>query len=121
MRGLWRKLTHLRRRDELARRLREELDFHTEMKAGESGRPVNEARREVGNSTQIMEQAHDVWSMPALEHVALDFRYALRALWKSRAFFLLAAIGTGLGVSALTTVLSVASTALFHAVPYRDA
>jgi putative ABC transport system permease protein len=121
MRGLWRKLTHLRRHNELARRLREELDFHTDMKASESGRPVNVARREVGNSARIMEQAHDVWSMPALEHVALDLRYAWRALAKSPAFFLLAALGTALGVAALTTVLSVASTALFHAVPYRDA
>ncbi len=119
--GLWRKLTHWGRRDELARRLREELDFHTEMKAGESGRPVNEARREVGNSARIMEQAHDVWSMPVLEHVVLDVRYAWRALAKSPAFFLLAAVGTALGVAALTTVLSVASTALVHAVPFGDA
>lgn len=121
MRGFWRRLTHLRRHNELARRLREELDFHTDMKASESGRPVNVARRDVGNSARIMEQAHDVWSMPALEHIALDFRYAWRALAKSPAFFLLAALGTTLGVAALTTVLSVASTALFHAVPYRDA
>ncbi len=49
-----------------------------------------------------------------------DLRYALRVLRKSPAFFALAAIGTGLGAAAITTVLSVSDTALIGAMPYRD-
>ncbi len=50
-----------------------------------------------------------------------DVRFALRALAKSPAFFLLAAAGTGLGAAAITTVLSVAGATVIGALPYREA
>jgi len=109
MREFWRKLMRWRRRDELAGRLREELQFHVDMKGFG-----------VGSHTRILEQADDVWSLGRLEQVAADLRYAARTLARSPAFFALAAIGTGLGVAAITAVVSVTDTVLVRSMPYRD-
>lgn len=106
----WRKLTRLGRRDELAERLREELQFHVDMKGSE-----------VGNRTRILEQAHEAWSLGSAEQVVADLRHAARALRRSPAFFALAAIGTSLGVAAITAVVSVSDTVLVRSMPYRDA
>ncbi len=106
----WRKLTRLGRRDELAERLHEELQFHVDRKGSE-----------VGNRARILEQAYEVWSLGRAEQVVADLRYAARALGRSPAFFALAAIGTGLGVAAITAVVSVSDTVLVRSMPYRDA
>jgi hypothetical protein len=105
----WRKLRRIGRRDELADRLNEELQFHIDMKGGG-----------VGNRVRILEEAHDIWSFGRLEQAILDLRYAARALARSRGFFVLAAIGTALGVAALTAVVSVSDTVLVRSMPYRD-
>jgi putative ABC transport system permease protein len=105
----WRKLRTIGRRDELADRLNEELQFHIDMKGGA-----------VGNRARILEQAHEVWSFGRLEQAILDLRYAARALARSPRFFALAAIGTALGVAALTAVVSVSDTVLVRSMPYRD-
>ncbi len=105
----WRKLMRLRRRDEWAERMREELEFHRTLHGSE-----------IGNRGRILEQAHDIWTFGAIEQVFADLRFAARALARSPAFFLLAACGTALGVSALTAVISVADTALVRSLPYRQ-
>lgn len=110
MREFWRKLMRLGHRDELAARLNEELQFHMDMKGAH-----------VGNRARILEQADEVWSLGCLERVAADLRYAARTLARSPAFFALAAIGTGLGVAAITAVVSVTDAALIRSMPYRDA
>jgi putative ABC transport system permease protein len=120
MRQLWRKLMALRRRDDLARRIREEMEFHAGMTAAEPGQSMAAARRLVGNSARIVEAADEVWSLRRLENLCADLRYGARALAKSPAFFLLAAAGTALGVSAITSVWSVAGTVLLRPMPYRD-
>ena len=117
---LWRKLAALGRRDRLARRMREELEFHAERKAAEEGRSAHEARRAIGNSARILEAADDVWSLGALEHLWADVRCSARAMSKAPAFFLLAAAGVALGVAAITAVWSVAGTVLLRPLPYRD-
>jgi len=61
-----------------------------------------------------------VWSLGRLEQVAADLRYAARSLSRSPAFFALAALGTALGVSAITAVVSVTETVLIRSMPYRD-
>ncbi|HSU06275.1 MAG TPA: ABC transporter permease, partial [Acetobacteraceae bacterium] len=105
----WRKLRRIGQRDELADRLNEELQFHIDMKGGG-----------VGNRARILEEAHDVWSFGWVEQAMLDLRYAARSLARSRGFFVLAAIGTALGVAALTAVVSVSDTVLVRSMPYRD-
>jgi predicted permease len=105
-----RKLARLRRRDELSDRIREEMEFHTAMSGGG-----------VGRVSQIQEQAHDVWTFGALEHLWMDCRHAARSLAKTPGFFALAAIGTALGVAAITAVLSVADRTLIRPLPYPSA
>ena len=87
LRELWRKLTRIRQRDDLAERLREELEFHAAMKVSEAGLSRGAARRELGNPVRILEDADDVWSFPRLEHLYTDCRYAVRVLSKTPAFF----------------------------------
>lgn len=120
MRQLWRKLMALGKRDDLARRIREEMEFHAGMTAAESGQSMAAARRTVGNSARIVEAADEVWSLRKLENLCADLRYGARVLAKSPAFFLLAAAGIALGVSAITAVWSVAGTVLLRPMPYRD-
>ena len=120
MGNLWRKLAALGRRDRLARRIREEMDFHAQRKAVEEGQTRQEARRALGNSASILEAADDVWSLGALEHLWADVRYGARAMAKAPAFFLLAAAGVALGVTAITAVWSVAGAVLLRPLPYRD-
>ncbi len=115
MREFCRKIFKLHRRDELAARLHEELEFHQSMQSAE-GRKTDV----LGNRTRILEQADDVWSLGRLEQMVFDLRLAVRSLTRSPAFFALAAVGTGLGVSAITAVLSVADSALVRSLPYRD-
>lgn len=116
----WRKLAALPRRGRLARRVREELEFHAERKAAEEGQTMEGARRAIGNSASILEAADDVWSLGVLEHLWADVHYGARAMAKAPAFFLLAAAGVALGVAAITAVWSVAGTVLLRPLPYRD-
>ena len=55
-----------------------------------------------------------------LESMRADLRYSVRAFVRSPGFFALAAIGTALGVAAITCVSSVAEATLVQAMPYRD-
>lgn len=116
----WRKLAALGRRDGLARRIREELEFHAERKAAEEGQTPEEARRALGNPASILEAADDVWSLGALEHLWADLRYGARAMARAPAFSVLAAVGVALGVAAITAVWSVAGPVLLRPLPYRD-
>ncbi len=116
---IWKKLVRSRRRDRLAARLHEELQFHVDQKIA-AGQPVAQAWREVGNRARILELADDVWSLGRPEQLWADLRYAARTLPKSPVFFLLAVAGTALGVAAVTSVFSVADEALLRPLPYPE-
>jgi putative ABC transport system permease protein len=105
----WRKLRRIGRRDELAERLNEELQFHLEMK----GSPA-------GNRARILEESHEVWTFGSLERIVQDIHYAWRSLSRTPSFFALALIGTTLGVAAITAVVSISDTVLVRSMPYRD-
>lgn len=73
------------RRDRLDAELAEELRFHQarlERDAHAAGAPASEAvrmaRRRIGNLTRIREDARERWSLPWLDHLQQDVRYALR-------------------------------------------
>ena len=75
------------RRDRLDRELSDELQFHRaqlERDARIAGAPGGDvagaARRQLGNTTRIREAARERWSVPWLDHLQHDIRYALRAL-----------------------------------------
>ena len=108
MRRFLRRLRALRRLD---RDLEDELRFHLEMKAAESGDP-GASRRSFGNTAALKETCREIWSFPALESCWHDLRYALRAASKNVGFTLIAVIALAFGIGADTAVFTIASGAL---------
>src|SRR5260370_34521368 len=104
-------LKRLRRRRQLDRDLEDELRFHLEMKAEETG-DVREAGRRLGNVTLLKEACREMWAFAALESWWLDIRYALRTLGKNRGVTLVAVVALALGIGVNTAVFSFVKTAL---------
>ena len=80
-------------RDRLDAELREELEFHRaqiERDTRVAGDDAVEAhwasRRQLGNMTRAREESRDRWSLPRLDQVQQDLRYALRGLRRSPGF-----------------------------------
>jgi predicted permease len=125
--SFWRRLVVLVRRGRFARELEDEIRFHLEMKAGENverGLPPGEAlaaaRRQLGNTTLVREQARDVWLIAWLEAAAQDLRYALRMLVRTPSFTAAVLVTLALGIAANTLIFSIVNTSLLHPVPYRQ-
>jgi macrolide transport system ATP-binding/permease protein len=127
MTSLFRKLTwwlHRRRRE---RELDEELQFHLEEERDEqraSGLAASQAawaaRRDLGNLTLLHEDARALWTWTALEQLAQDLRYGLRAMLKNRAFTALAALSLALGIGANTAIYSFMDSILLRSLPVWD-
>jgi putative ABC transport system permease protein len=113
VRGL---LNHLRRRrTRLERDLDRELRYHLDRRVDEliaDGLSEPEARRranlEIGGLTQVRDAVRETWTWPTLDALALDLRYAVRGLTKSRRF--------ALGVGAVLTLALAANIAVFSVV-----
>ena len=109
------------RRDQLDAELAEELRFHQaqlERDNPTAGVAPDDAswaaRRQLGNVTHIRERARDRWSLPWLEHIAQDLRYAIRGLRRSRGFTLGVVLTLGLGLGANAAVFAVVDRLLFR-------
>ena len=104
-------LKRLRRRRQLDRDLEDELRFHLEMKAEETG-DAREARRRLGNVTLLKEVCREMWAFAALESWWMDIRYAFRTLAKNQGVTLVAVVALGLGIGANTAVYTIVRGAL---------
>src|SRR5580700_11323071 len=121
------RLSNLATRRSADHRLQEEiaehLVFQTEenLRAGMS--PV-EARRQaalkLGSAEAIREHHHTEQSLPLIENLLFDLRYAVRMLLRSPGFSFIAIATMALGVGATTAIYSVIDATLLHPLPYPN-
>ncbi len=128
MGSVLRRLLFFFRRNQFDRDLKDELRSHEEMKAqaladagGMSGDEARAAaRRRMGNSLRVREQAREPWTFTTVETLAQDVRHALRLLGRDPAFTVTALATLALGIGLNTAIFSVAYGVLWRPLPYPN-
>lgn len=113
-----------KRDDDLARELESDLELEEEEQL-ENGLPPEEARyaarRAFGNTTLIREHTHEAWGWAIFEHLAEDFRFALRQFCRSKRFTAICILTLAFGIGAQVTIYSIIYAVLIDPFPYRGA
>ncbi len=106
-------------------RLKEEMAEHLALQAEENvraGLSPAEARRQaalkLGAAQAIHEQHHAEQGLPLAENFLFDLRFAVRMLYRSRGFSMIAIATMALGIGATTAIYSVIDATLLHPLPY---
>ena len=106
-------------------RLRDEMTEHFAFQIDENmraGMSLTEARRQAaikfGAAQAIREHHHAEQSLPFVENLLLDLRFAFRMLYRAPGFSLIAIATMALGVGATTAIYSVVDATLLHPLPY---
>ena len=108
-------------------RLRDEIAEHLALQIEENlraGMSPAEARRQavikLGVTEVIRERHHAEQSIPFIENLLFDLRYAVRMLLRSPEFSFIAIATMALGIGATTAIYSVIDATLLHPLPYPN-
>jgi predicted permease len=127
LRRLLIRLSNFVTRQSADQRLQEEIAEHLAFQTEENvraGMPPAEARRQaalkLGSAEAIREGHHAEQSLPLIENLLFDLRYAVRMLVRSPGFSFIAIATMALGVGATTAIYSVIDATLLHPLPYPN-
>ena len=124
LRALWTRLRHGRQAQaDFEAELQSHIDLHTEegLRAGLTpSEALRAALLQLGGAEQARQAYRERASLPWLDTLRHDARYAVRGFRRNPVFTVTAVITLALGIGATTAVFSVVDRILFRALPYAD-